>query len=84
MNKNLIKSYALNLKEEDVKKYALKENVSVTNEEASLFVNTVKENIDEILDGKALEVLDSIKNRINHEAYDKLIELFDKYKKFID
>ncbi len=84
MNKNLIKNYAMNLKEEDVINFANKEGVSVSFEEASLFLDTIKNNADYILDGHALEVIESKRDSISESAYNKLLELYDKYKKFID
>ena len=84
MNKNLIKSYALKLEPKNVIDYAFKEGVKVTLDEATLFVDTVKEKIDDILDGKGPEIIESIKNNITTPAYEKLVELFNKYKKFID
>ena len=84
MNKNLIKSYALKLEPTKVIEYAYKEGVKVTIDEATLFVNTVKDKIDDILDGKGPEIIESIKDKITTPAYNKIIELFNKYKKYID
>ncbi len=84
MYKNLIKSYAMKMTNEDVIEYGKKEGVNVTVEEASLFVDTVKANVDYILDGHAQEVLKSIKGKVSIEAYEKLEELLNKYQKYID
>lgn len=81
--KNLVKQYALKLTSEDVIKYGLKEGVQITNDEAEIFVNTVKENIDYILNGHAKEVLESKKSSFSESVYLKLNELLDKYSKFI-
>lgn len=83
MNKNIIKNYALNLKEDDVKKYAYKEGVNISDNEANLFIDTVKNKIDDILDGKAFEVLETIKNKVSTNAYNKMHELIDKYGKYV-
>ncbi len=84
MNKNIIKSYVNKLKENDVIMYGLKEGVNVTLEEAHLFVDTVRKRIDEILDGKAFQVLESVKDKVSNNAYLKMHELISKYKKFIE
>lgn len=84
MNKNFIKAYALRLTKEDVINFAIKEGINVTDSEATLFIDTIKDNIDYILDGNGLEVLESKKEYLSDEAYNKLLELFNKYKKFID
>lgn len=84
MNKNLIKSYVLRLDPNKVKEFALKEGVSISDYEANLFVSTAINNVDYVLDGHGLEVLESIKEKLSPEAYNKLLELFNTYKKFID
>ena len=61
-----------------------KRRVVLTLEEANLFIETVKENIDYILDGHGLEVIESKRNKLSERTYDKLLELFNEYKKFID
>lgn len=84
MNKNIIKTYALKLDTDKVKNFARNEGIELTNEEALLVVNTIKGNIDDILDGNGLEIIESKKNYMSERAYDKLLELFYEYKKFID
>ena len=84
MFKSIIKKYVENLTSNDVIDYASKENVTVTQDEANLFVDTVKENVDDILSGKGMYYIESLKDKVSEEAYSKMLELFDKYKKFID
>lgn len=84
MNKSFIKAYAMSLTSDKVKDFALKEGLSISDDEANLFLETIRENADYILDGHGLEVIHSKKDCISNESYDKLIELFNKYKKFID
>lgn len=84
MNKGIIKAYAMSLTPSKVKEFALKEGISISDEEAVLFVDTIRENADYILDGHALEVIESKKHMMSEDAYSKLLELFNKYKKFID
>lgn len=83
MNKNLIKAYALSLSTNKVKEFALKEGISISDEEADLFINTIRDNADYILDGHGLEVIESKKDMMSDVSYNKLLELYDKYKKFI-
>lgn len=84
MNKNIIKTYALKLDTDKVKNFARSEGIELTEEEALLFVKTIKENIDDILDGNGLEIIESKRNYMSERTYDKLLELFYEYKKFID
>lgn len=84
MNKGIIKAYAMSLTPNKVKEFALKEGISISDEEANLFIETIRDNADYILDGHGLEVIESKKNMMSEDAYYKLLELFNKYKKFID
>ncbi len=83
MTRNIIKSYAEKLEVKDVIKFGLKEGISVSEEEAGIFLETVKDNIDYILDGNGLELIESKKEEFSLETYEKILELFNKYKKFI-
>ena len=84
MYKTIIKKYVENITNSDVIDYASKENVNITIDEAKLFVDTVKENVDDILNGNGMNYIESLKDKVSTEAYEKMIELFNKYKKFID
>lgn len=84
MNKSLIKMYAMKLDVEKVKNFARNEGIEISDEEANLFVTTIKENCDDILNGYGLEIIESKKNMMSPSTYDKLLELFNEYKKFID
>lgn len=84
MNKSLIKMYAMKLDVEKVKNFARNEGIEISDEEANLFVTTIKENCDDILDGYGLEIIESKKNMMSPSTYEKLLELFNEYKKFID
>lgn len=76
--------YAMKLDVEKVKNFARNEGIEISDEEADLFVTTIKENCDDILDGYGLEIIESKKNMMSPSTYDKLLELFNEYKKFID
>lgn len=76
--------YAMKLDVEKVKNFARNEEIEISDEEANLFVTTIKENCDDILDGYGLEIIESKKNMMSPSTYEKLLELFNEYKKFID
>lgn len=84
MNKNLIKTYVLKLDTEKIINFARSEGIELTISEAEMFESTIKDNIDDILNGNGLEIIESKKNSMNERTYDKLLELFYEYKKFID
>lgn len=84
MYKELIKKYAKKLTPNQVKEYALKEGTEVSDNEANLFINIINTRLDDMLNGHALEVLNEYKSELSPSSYNKLLELYDKYKKFID
>lgn len=84
MNKSIIKAFAMRLTPDKVIDFASKEGVNVTEEEANLFISTIQENADYILDGHGMEVIESKKSMMSETSYNKLIELYDKYKKFVE
>ncbi len=84
MYKEIIKKYANNITAEQIKEYAQKEGTEVTIEEANLFTEIIHTRLDEMLNGNAIEVLNEYKDKISEKSYNKLLELYDKYKKFIN
>ncbi len=83
MFKGLVESYINDLKEEDVINFADNDDVYITKEEASIFIKTVKENKEDILNGNGQKYIDDLKDKLSIEAYDELNHLWNKYKKFI-
>jgi len=84
MNKSIVKAYAMSLTSDKVIDFGKKQGIDVTEDEANLFLNTIKENADYILDGHAMEVLESKKDGFSPKSYEVLVDLYNKYKKFID
>ena len=83
MFRALVENYIENLTSEDVINFASNDNVTVTEEEANLFIKTVKENKDDIFAGNGQKHLDSLKGKVSNEAFEELNYLWNKYKKFI-
>ena len=83
MFRGLIESYIDKITNEDVINFAKNDNVVVTNEEASLFIKTIKENKDDIFMGNGQKYIDSLKDKISPTAFEELNYLWNKYKKFI-
>lgn len=83
MFRGLIENYIENLTSDDVINFAKNDNVTVTNEEADLFIKTVKENKDDIFAGNGQKHIDNLKGKISNEAFEELNILWNKYKKFI-
>ncbi len=84
MNKSLIKKYALNITKEDILKFGESEGVNINNNELNTIYNIIKNNQDEILEGNFYEFINNYKNIFNPILFNKIIEKYEKYKKFID
>ncbi len=84
MNKNLIKKYASNLTKEDILKFGESEGVNINENELNKIYYIIKNNGDEILEGNFYEIINNYKNDFNPILFNKIIEKYEKYKKFID
>lgn len=84
MNKNLIKKYIAKLEKKDIVEYALKENISITENEMNLILELLKNDTDIILSNQFPEYIKEYKPFLSNELYHILLEKYDKYKGFID
>lgn len=84
MNKNLIKKYIEKLEKKDIVEYALKENISITENELNLILELLKNDTDIILSNQFPEYIKEYKTFFSDELYHTLLEKFKKYKGFID
>ena len=82
MNKLLIVEYIKKLSKEDILRYGLKEDIVLTKNELDLIYNYIKNRYNDIFNNP-LEILDEIKDKVRNSVYDKLMELYDKYKNYI-
>ena len=71
------------LTKEDINKYALSQDVSLKSNELDLLYAYIKKYSRRILN-EPLDVIDEIKDDLSDNVYNKLLELYDKYKDFID
>lgn len=81
---NLIKRYAQNLSKEDIISFAKKEDIQITSDEVNIIYDSIKNNIDILLSKDAISYLQRFKTLLSNEVYDKIIELYNKYKDFIN
>ena len=84
MNKNVIKKYADNITKEDILKFAESENVSISDNELNVIYYIIKNKQDEILNEDFYEFISNYKLDFNPILFNKIIEKYEKYKKFID
>lgn len=83
MNKNLIVNYIDKITKFDIEKYISKENIEHTKEEIDLIYNSIKNDYNEILNNFQNYIV-KFKDKLNNNLYNKIIEKYNQYKKFID
>ena len=77
----IIKEFVDKLKEEDIKSFALKERVTITDEEVKTIYMYIK-NYWQVFDKDNPDALfKELKEKLSDGIYNKIIELYNKYKK---
>lgn len=83
MNKNLIINYINKITKQDIEKYISKENIQHTKEEIDLIYESIKNDYYEILNNFQ-NYIQKVKDKLNPNLYNKIIEKYNKYKEFIE
>ena len=84
MNKNVIKKYADKITKEDILKFEESEKVIISDNELNVIYYIIKNKQDEILNEDFYEFISNYKLDFNPILFNKIIEKYEKYKKFID
>ena len=82
MNKSVIKRYAANVTKNDIVSFAYKENVMASDAEVDIIFKAIHFDIDVLLEDP-IAYLENYKDKLSDEVYLKLLEFYNKYKKFI-
>lgn len=77
--KGLIKNYIDKLTIEDLKNFALKNDINLNNTELEYLLKLTKENFEDVLVNED-KYLDMVKNNVNPNEFEKIKELFLYYK----
>lgn len=77
--KDMIKKYINLLTLDDVKRFADKEKITYTDEEAIIVYNFIMYYYNDLLD-ENIKVFEHIKNKINPNLYKRLLNLYIDYK----
>jgi len=77
----VIKELVEKLSEDDIKNYALKENVTLTNEELKTIYMYIKNYWQDFYRGDCKELFIELKEKLKPNTYNKIIELYSKYKR---
>ena len=84
IKKEFIINYIKELKKQDIIDYLSKECIPSSKEEIDELYYLIKNKYDEILNSNFMEYIQKYKNTFNKELYLKIIEKYNKYKKFIE
>lgn len=79
MNRELIINYINNIEDKDINIFLDKNNIILNKEEYDFLKNIIKEKYNDLLDENTY-LFKLIKDTINNDAYNKLLNLFNKYK----
>jgi biotin synthase-related radical SAM superfamily protein len=80
MYENIIKNYVNKLTKDHIKKFCIKENITISNEEINIIYYYIKNNWKDIMYNPN-PYLKIAKEKLNKDVYEKLLVLKDKYLK---
>jgi len=84
MQEFLIKQYILRMTEKDIEDFAFKQGITLKKHETELIYNHIKKNHLTLLHGNPKPILDDIKNKVEPLTYNKIEELYVKFKDYIN
>lgn len=82
MNINLIKIYINNLTEKDAKSFLERQDILLNDEEFNYLFQTIKNDYMKIINEDENQI-NEIKRKIPKKSFNKLYDLFIKYKKYL-
>lgn len=84
MNIYLIEEYVNRMQKQDVNDFALKQGIILDKEELDIIYNYIKTNYKTILYGNPKKILEEIKSKVKPLTYNKIENLYIKFKDKID
>ena len=83
MNRNIIKKYINLIDKNMINNYALKEDINLTRSELDIIYNSIKNDFDIITTTDFYKYLSNFKDKLSTKVYNKLSDLYEKYKDYI-
>ena len=80
MNKLIIINYIKKITIKDIKTYCQNNNIPLTDDELNIIYYYIKNRYLEFLNGHSQEILTEIKYKVKSATYNKILELYTKYK----
>ena len=84
MKLDLIKTYISRLKKDDIKVYLNKENIPYNDNEVNLIYEAIMSNYKSLENINFEKYISNYKLNLNPTLYNKIIEKYNEYKKFIE
>ena len=84
MNIFLISEYVKRLTKDDVNNFALKQGVSLTPEELDIIYNYVKKDYKTVIYGNPRVILDELKTKVKPFTYNKIENLYQQFKGYLN
>lgn len=76
----LIKEYIKKLEVKDIKVFAKKKNINITESDAIILYTYVKKHYQEIIDGNDKEIIKELKERLSPNTFKEAYKLYLEYK----
>lgn len=83
MYENIIKEYISKLTEKDIKKYCIKKDIIVDDDEVKILYLYAKNYWKEFYKGNPIEYINELKESINTDAFNKLEKIYNEISKKI-
>jgi urate oxidase len=77
----LLKTYINKITEQDIYNYALKEGITLLGDETRIIYTYLKNYWQVLLNDDSTFIFEELKEKLREETYNKIIELYQKYKK---
>lgn len=83
MNLYLLTEYVKKLKKEDIYNYALKEGIPLEDYELDIIYNYIKKDYKTIIYGNIRKILDELKDKVKINTYNKIENLYLRFKNYL-
>ncbi len=76
-----LRNYIEKITEQDIYNYALKEGIVLLNDESKIIYTYIKNYWQVLLSDDSTFIFEELKEKLRPETYNKVVELYSKYKK---
>jgi len=80
MNKLIIINYIKKLTKDDVIRYCKNNSIPLTDDELDVIYYYIKHRYNDFFEGREMELLEEIKYKVKSATYNKIVDLYLKYR----